>query len=275
MAVVGVHMWLPYAHAEAPTPVSALLSPNLVGFGAYGIARFALPFFPGVIEDLAPLLLGLAIATILYGGMVALRQNDFKRFLAYSSVSQMGYLLLGIATLTPFGLAGAMLFYLSHAVGKAILFMAAGVFIAELKGLRNMARMGGLAKSYPAIAAASLIGFLHLAGIPPAFGFWGELFIVIGILDGIEASRGLSAASLALVAVGLIAAFTVTAAYSFVAMRRIFFGPPRIQAGEEMDEFKSTVVVLSMVGILLFILAGALVGPLRPSVEALMVASLG
>ncbi len=273
MAVVGVHMWLPYAHAEAPTPVSALLSPNLVGLGAYGLARFALSFFPGVLEDLAPLLLGLAVATIIYGGLVALQQNDFKRLLAYSSVSQMGYLLLGLATLTAYGVAGAMLFYLSHAIGKAILFMVAGVFIAELGGLRAINRMGGLAKAYPAMAAASLIGFLHLAGIPPSFGFWGELMIVLGAASnpGVD-----SLSRLAVVSASLIVAFTVTAAYSFITMRRIFFGPPTRQPGlEVMDEFKATVVTVAVLGIFLFVAAGPLFSAAQASVEAMVSAYLG
>ncbi|WP_218184362.1 complex I subunit 5 family protein [Aeropyrum camini] len=127
MAVFGVHMWLPYAHAEAPTPISALLSPNLIGLGGYGIARFAAAFYPWLLEDLRPLLLGLAFVTIVYGGLVALSQLDFKRFLAYSSISQMGYMLLALATLHPLGFAAASLIFLGHAVGKAVLFMTAGV----------------------------------------------------------------------------------------------------------------------------------------------------
>jgi NADH-quinone oxidoreductase subunit M len=273
MAVIGVHMWLPYAHAEAPTPVSALLSPNLVGLGAYGLARFALSFFPGFIEDAAPILLGLAVATIVYGGFVALQQNDFKRLLAYSSVSQMGYLLLGIATLTAYGVAGSMLFYLSHAVGKAILFMVAGVLIAELGGLRAIPLMGGLARLYPATAAAALIGFLHLSGIPPSFGFWGELMIVLGA----AVSPGVSSpAKLASVALALIAAFTVTAAYSFITMRRIFFGPPRrSEPREEIDEFKATVVTLAILGLALFLVAGPFFSAAQASVEAMLAAYLG
>ena len=272
MAVLGVHMWLPYAHAEAPTPISALLSPNLVGLGAYGLARFGLSFFPSAFEDLSPLLLGLAIATIVYGGLVALQQNDFKRLLAYSSVSQMGYLLLGLATLTSYGIAGAMLFYLSHAIGKAVLFMTAGVFIAELGGLRAINLMGGLARLYPAIAASALIGFLHLAGIPPSFGFWGELMIVLGVAvnPGVSEAWRLIAVSLA-----LIVAFLVTAAYSFITMRRIFFGPPKASGGGEVvDEFKATVVTVAILGIMMFVVAGPLFSAAQASVEAMVSAYL-
>ncbi|MEB3859703.1 MAG: NuoM [Desulfurococcales archaeon] len=271
MAVVGVHMWLPYAHAEAPTPVSALLSPNLVGIGGYAIARFAIPIFPEGMEAVSRALLALSIATIIYGGLVALRETDFKRFLAYSSISQMGYMLLGISTLTAAGIGGAMIQYLSHAVGKAVLFMVAGVFIAELSGLRDMSRMGGLAVKYPVIAAVALIGFLHLVGIPPAVGMWGEILIVVGYSEAL----GLyGAQSLALVAATVIAAFTVTAAYSFIAMKRIFFGPPRLEPpGERLDAFKASIVVVGLAGVFLFIAITPLSEGLRVSSEIL--ASLG
>jgi len=266
MAVVGVHMWLPYAHAEAPTPVSALLSPNLVGLGAYGIVRFAVPFFPELMASLAAALMVLGVATIIYGGLVALKQADFKRFLAYSSVSQMGYLLLGIATLNPYGITGAMFFYLSHAIGKAVLFMTAGVFITELHGLRSIRDMGGLARAYPAIAAASLIGFMHLSGIPPAFGFWGELLIVLGLVDSLGFSPPARLAALALV---LIVAFTVTAAYSFITMRRVFFGPPKYGSDRGLDEFKATVVLTALLGLFFFAAAGPLFGAAEASAAAL------
>ncbi|BAA80412.1 NuoM homolog [Aeropyrum pernix K1] len=273
MAVFGVHMWLPYAHAEAPTPISALLSPNLIGLGGYGIARFAAAFYPWLLEDLKPLLVGLAFVTIVYGGLVALSQLDFKRLLAYSSISQMGYMLLALSTLHPLGFAAASLIFLGHAVGKAVLFMTAGVFITEAHGLRNIARMGGLARLYPLTAAAALIGFLHLAGIPPAFGFWGELYLTLSVLNYPGYS---DAVSLGLLAIILIVAFTVTAAYSFITMRRIFFGRPRadMDAREEVDGFKSTVVLLAVLGVALFLLAGPMVTDLAASSLAMVEAFL-
>ncbi len=266
MAVFGVHMWLPYAHAEAPTPVSALLSPNLIGIAGYALARFVYPLFPGIIEGYKTLLLSISILTIVYGGLVALRQVDFKRFLAYSSVSQMGYMLLGLATLTSMGIGGAMLHYLSHAIGKAVLFMVAGVFITEL-GTRDITRMGGLARRYPILAAVTLLGFMHLVGIPPALGMWSEVLIVYGIFDGVQVTGQAVLWGITLV---LILAFMVTAAYSFVAMRRIFFGPPRIEASEYMDDFKATIVLVGVLGVFFFISIGTLSEPLRVASELLV-----
>ena len=265
MAVFGVHMWLPYAHAEAPTPVSALLSPNLIGIAGYAIARFIYPLFPGIMERYQGALMALAILTIVYGGLVALRQVDFKRFLAYSSVSQMGYMLLGLATLTSFGIGGAMLHYLTHAVGKAVLFMLAGVFIVEL-GTRDITRMGGLARKYPLMAAAALLGFMHLVGIPPALGMWSEVLIVYGVFDAFEAG---SQAVLWGITLILILAFMITAAYSFIMMRKIFFGQPRIEGQEYIDDFKATILLVGVLGVFFFVIIGPLSEPLRVASELL------
>ncbi len=270
MAVLGVHMWLPYAHAEAPTPVSALLSPNLIGLAGYAMARFALPLFPDTLSSMSTYLVALGLATIIYGGLVALRQDDFKRLLAYSSVSQMGYLLLGIGTLTAFGIAGAMIHYLSHAFGKAVLFTVAGVFITELHGLRSISRMGGLARAYPLMAAAALLGFMHLVGMPPTVGMWSELLITIGVVKYFPASQPGGVLLLALL---LIIAFGVSAAYAFITMRRIFFGQLReelsrmgiVPGYEKMDEFKAVVILLGILGVFFFIVVNMLMDPLQTS----------
>ena len=260
MAVLGVHMWLPYAHAEAPTPVSALLSPNLIGIAGYAIARFLIPLFPGFLAGISGPLLVLGIATIIYGGLVALAQTDFKRFLAYSSVSQMGYLLLGISTLTAYGIGGAMLHFLSHAFGKAILFMVAGVFIVEMAN-RDITRMGGLARRYPLMAAAALLGFMNLAGIPPALGLWSEALIVYGIAGYVDFASNSQVLAVALV---LIVAFMVTAAYSFVTMRRIFFGPLRAEGPMEvLDEMKTMVIIMAALSVFFFVAVNVVGDPLR------------
>ena len=261
MAVAGLHMWLPYAHAEAPTPISALLSPNLIGLAGYAIARFVAAGFPGVMLGWRDFLVALGIVTIIYGGLVALRQVDFKRFLAYSSVSQMGYILAGVASMTKLGLAGAMLFYLSHAIGKAILFMAAGVFIASLHGLRDLRRMGGLARLYPRTAAASLFGFMHLVGMPPSFGFWAELLVILGLASVYAVTFD----GAVVLASALILALGVSAAYSFIAMRRIFFGQPRLGEAAEPGQLVAPILVIMAVGFLLFLAAPMFVEPLSYS----------
>jgi len=274
MAVLGVHMWLPYAHAEAPTPVSALLSPNLIGIAGYALARFGIPLFPDAMAQLKTYLMVLGLATIIYGALVALRQTDFKRFLAYSSVSQMGYLLLGIGTLTAYGIGGAMLHYLSHAIGKAVLFMVAGVFITELHGLRDITRMGGLARAYPLTAAAALLGFMHLVGMPPTIGMWSEILITFGVVEAVNPAAG---TQVYLLAAALIVAFGLSAAYAFITMKKIFYGQFSetlkklgVKPGFEVkDGFKMVVVLMAILGIFYFIVVGPIMPPLEQASQQL------
>jgi len=274
MAVFGVHMWLPYAHAEAPTPISALLSPNLIGLAGYAIARFVFQFFPTTMLSWRPYLLGLAFVTIIYGGLVALRQKDFKRFLAYSSISQMGYMLLGLATLTSYGIIGAMLIYLSHAIGKAILFMSAGVFITELKNLRDITKMGGLARKYPLTAALALFGFMNLTGLPPSVGMWSEILIVMGLVQSYMLNN---LASLIGFTALLIVSLTLTGAYSFIMMRRIFYGKSRskIEGKESIDVFKLSILGVAIFGFVFFLFINPLISSLNTSVITFIISFLG
>jgi len=275
MAVLGVHMWLPYAHAEAPTPVSALLSPNLIGIAGYALARFGIPLFPDAMASLKGYLMALGLATIIYGALVALRQTDFKRFLAYSSVSQMGYLLLGIGTLTAYGIGGAMLHYLSHAIGKAVLFMVAGVFITELHGLRDIRKMGGLARAYPLTAAAALLGFMHLVGMPPTIGMWSEILITFGVVQAFPMETG---GQVYLLAAALIVAFGLSAAYAFITMKKIFYGQFSetvkklgVKPGFEVkDAFKMVVVLMAILGVFYFVVVGPIMPPLEQASRQLV-----
>lgn len=182
LAIFGLHLWLPLAHAEAPTPISALLSPVTIGIGAYGILRFTYPLLPYI----APFIVGWAFITILYGGLVALSEDDIKRLLAYSSVSHMGYMLLGIASVTWLGTAGVAYHYATHAFLKGVLFMTAGVLITQLHGNRRISLMGGLGAKMPFPALFMASGFLGLAGLPPFSGFNSKLLIFSGAFLGAQ-----------------------------------------------------------------------------------------
>lgn len=268
MAVFGVHIWLPYAHAEAPTPVSALLSPNLIGIAAYAMIRIAYVLFPSEFESLAPYMLGLALLTIIYGGLMALAQDDFKRFLAYSSVSQMGYLLMGIASVTAIGMAGAILHYAAHAVGKALLFATAGVLITQLHGLRSIGKMGGLAPKMPITASLALIGFMHITGIPPSLGLWSEVLILAGVSNfAVAINQFFWVVLFLLIGIGL------STAYSFITMRRIFFGHPSEAAGEAKEAgitLLGPMIIIAAVGLLLFLVPQLLVDPMIRALENLL-----
>jgi len=268
MAVFGVHIWLPYAHAEAPTPVSALLSPNLIGIAGYALIRIAYVLFPLDFAYLSPYLLGLALLTIIYGGLMALAQDDFKRFLAYSSVSQMGYLLMGIASVTSVGMAGALLHYAAHAVGKALLFATAGVLITQLHGLRSISKMGGLATKMPMTAALALIGFMHITGVPPSLGLWSEVLILAGVSD-----LAMRIGQFTLIVMLLLVGIGLSTAYSFVTMRRIFFGGES-EASEHAKEagydLLLPMIVIAAMGLLLFLVPQLLIDPMIRSLSHLL-----
>ena len=134
-----------YAHAEAPTPISALLSPAMIGIGAYILIRMFTLLLPSAYVEIG---LGLAVwgvITMFYGGIMALAQDDIKRLFAYSSISQMGYIIFGLATATQLGVAGSIFQFVSHGTAKSVLFMVAGLIIVQAGGLRSIKGMGGLA----------------------------------------------------------------------------------------------------------------------------------
>jgi len=268
LASFGVHIWLPYAHAEAPTPVSALLSPNLIGIAGYFMARIYLSSFTGSFKYIAPALQLLAILTMMYGGFMALTQKDYKRLLAYSSISQMGYLLLGIAAFNPLSISGAILHYMTHALGKAILFMTAGMIMYVLHGLRDITKMGGLGAKMPITMAAALLGFMHITGIPPTMGIWSEIYIVAGAVKSF-----LNEAVLIQGALSLIFAIGLTTAYSFVTIKRIFYGELREELMEAHDPPPSMylpALILGVIGLLVFLYPSILLQPLTQQVQAIL-----
>ncbi len=259
-AVLGVHMWLPYAHAEAPTPISALLSPNLIGLGGAMMFKIVYVLFPKTFEANGPVLAVWALATIIYGGLMALSQTDFKRLLAYSSISQMGYLLLGLSTATVYGVAGTFLHYMVHAFGKAVLFGVAGVLIATYHGLRDITKMGGLAEKMPYTASIALLGFMHITGIPPTAGIWSEYLIVRG---AVERTLQMGSAWYMGTALALLVGIGLSTAYAFLTMKRIFYGPLRVSEAHEAGKHLIVpLAVLAAMGVLSFLLASPLIDPL-------------
>jgi NADH-quinone oxidoreductase subunit M len=221
MSAFGLHIWLPHAHAEAPTPISALLSPAMIGIGGYAIVRIVMTVLPGVFFEISTALSIWAVVTMFYGGAMALVQDDIKRLLAYSSISQMGYILLGISSFQILGVSGSMFQYVTHGLGKGILFMVAGAIIMQAHGLRSIGKMGGLAYKMPITATAALIGFLTIMGIPPTTGFISEFLIFAGSFK--EAFTLGSMLRIALSFLGVVST-AITAGYSLWAVKRIFFG---------------------------------------------------
>jgi NADH-quinone oxidoreductase subunit M len=179
MPMWPVHTWLPDAHVEAPTAGSVILAGVLLKMGGYGFLRFSLPMLPIASQTLAPLVFTLSVVAIVYTSLVALAQEDMKKLIAYSSVAHMGFVTMGIFTVTPEGLQGAMFQMLSHGVVSAALFLVVGVVYDRLH-TREIARYGGLVNNMPKYAAVFMLFMLASVGLPGTSGFIGEFLSLLG-----------------------------------------------------------------------------------------------
>jgi NADH-quinone oxidoreductase subunit M len=259
MALFGFHIWLPFAHAEAPTPISALLSPAMIGLAAYAIVRMLIPI-KGVLDVNIVLTMLWGLTTMIYGGMMVLAQNDIKRLLAYSSMSQMGYLFVGIASSTALGISGSLMHYVSHGLGKAALFLSVGAVMHQT-GRRDIRQLGGLADRMPITALVFLVGAMNIAGIPPTVGFISKLMIFTGAF-GPGLAGNSSELILALVA---ILSTAMTVGYTTWAMRRIFYGPlPEnlVEVEEASPMMIIPMVILCLLSIILGIIPGPILNPI-------------
>jgi NADH-quinone oxidoreductase subunit M len=217
--VFPFHTWLPDAHTEAPTAGSVILAALLLKMGAYGLIRLAIPFFPNAAHTVfMPVLAVLAVVGIVYGALMALAQDDVKRLIAYSSVSHLGFVVLGIAAWNQNALSGAVYQMLNHGLSTGALFLFVGA-LYERRHTRRIADYGGVAKAAPALAAVTMIAALSSAGLPGLNGFVGEFLILAGTFQ-----RNPLAASIA--ALGVI----LGAVYLLVLYQRVMFGPPRSDA---------------------------------------------
>lgn len=177
--LVPLHTWLPDAHTEAPTAGSVMLAAVLLKLGAYGMIRFAIPLFPDAARELAPLVIALSIAGIIYGALVATMQRDLKRLVAYSSVAHLGFVVLGLFVGTVQGMSGGILQMVSHGLSTGALFMLVGM-LYDRRHTREIADFGGLAKAVPILAGVFLLVALSSLGLPGLNGFVGEFLILLG-----------------------------------------------------------------------------------------------
>jgi len=181
-ALVPFHAWLPDAHPSAPAPISAMLSGVLIkALGVYALIRV---FFNviGLTPQLSYIFMVLGAASMLVGVLLAIGQWDFKRLLAYHSISQIGYVILGIGLATPLGVMGGIFHLFNHALFKSLLFLNAGA-VEYTIGTRQLQEMGGLSRKMPVTSATSLVASMSIAGIPPFNGFWSKLFIIIACIQ--------------------------------------------------------------------------------------------
>lgn len=209
-----VHTWLPDAHTEAPTAGSVILAGILIKLGGYGMVRFLLPLFPQATLYFAKLILILSVIAIIYAGLACLWQSDLKRLIAYSSVSHMGFVTLGIFSLNPIGIKGAILQMINHGIVTGALFMCVGV-IYDRTHSRAISYYGGLATTFPLYSAFFMIFTLASIGLPGTNGFIGEFLILLGTFLANKAMT-------ALAATGVI----IGAAYMLWLYQRVFFMKP-------------------------------------------------
>lgn len=234
------HFWLPKAHPAAPTHISALMSAVMIKTGFYGILRFLLPFtlswFPAL------LLLCLSVFSVVYGIVYAMMQSDMKKMLAYSSIENIGIAgigcsvgLLGLLThyhdVATWALLGGLMHVLNHAVFKQMMFHVVGV-IYQKTHTRDMAQLGGLAKSEPVLSVLAMPAVMAIAGLPPLAGFMGELFIVIGLFKGILVLPVLGAIGLLIVLLILITASAIALLVYSKFYGLVFSGIPRVSLAQ-------------------------------------------
>jgi len=177
--IFPLHTWLPDAHVEAPTGGSVILAAVLLKFGTYGFLRFALPMFPLAAEAAAPLIATLAVIGILFGALMAYVQEDAKKLVAYSSVSHLGFVVLGILTLNAQGVQGALYQMLGHGIATGGLFFGVGL-LYDRRHTRRLSDFGGLWKQMPTFAACFLVIVLASVGLPGLCGFVGEFLVLLG-----------------------------------------------------------------------------------------------
>jgi NADH-quinone oxidoreductase subunit M len=174
------HTWLPDAHTDAPTAGSVILAAILLKLGTYGFVRFSLPIMPEATRYFVPMMVGLSIVGIVYGALCAMAQHDWKRLVAYSSVSHLGMAMLGMFALTPVGITGSILQQINHGISTGALFLLVGV-VYERRHTREISEYGGLSKVMPVFAAVFMIMTMSSIGLPALNGFIGEILILQGV----------------------------------------------------------------------------------------------
>jgi multicomponent Na+:H+ antiporter subunit D len=237
--LVPFHGWVPDAYSSAPNPVSVLLGGIVTKVaGVYTLMRLAITVFNNI-EPVAYSLMVLGIVSIIVGALAAIGQGDFKRMLAYSSISQLGYIVLGVAAGTPLGIIGAVLHFFNHATFKSCLFINSTA-VEMQTGTRELNKLGGLAARMPVTGVSSVLSFLSTAGIPPLSGFWSKVLIIVAVWQA--GFHGMAAVALM--------ASILTLAYFLILQRKVFFGKVA-QGLEKVTECKKGIawsaVILSVI----------------------------
>ena len=247
LPVFPLHTWLPDAHTDAPTAVSVVLAGALLKMGGYGMIRLCVTIFPQVAQNYAPLLVAFAIISVLYGAAVTLRQTDLKRMIAYSSISHMGYVLLGIFALSRVSLVGATLQMFSHGFITGLLFAMAGL-VMHNAGERDLRKLGGLARQMPIIAVVFSVAGLAALGLPTTSGFAAEFLVFVGSFTSTAVS-GIQVYTI----LGILG-IVITAGYILWMLQRVFYGPVLEEFNGVKDaDMLERVTIFTFIAVIMFI----------------------
>jgi len=256
------HTWLPDAHVEAPTAGSVILAGVLLKMGTYGFLRFCLPLFPDASVRFTPWMFALAVIGIIYGAWVSMVQPDIKKLVAYSSVSHLGFVVLGLFTLTPQGLVGGIIQMVNHGLSTGALFLVVGM-LYERRHTRLIADFGGLWKPLPALSALFLIVCLSSLGLPGLNGFVGEFLILLGAFQ-VDRTLAVFATT------GIIFA----AVYLLWMYQRVIFGVITNEANRRLPDLSAREWAILLPILLLIVWIGvypaSFTGMTEASVEALI-----
>jgi NADH-quinone oxidoreductase subunit M len=256
------HTWLPDAHVEAPTAGSVVLAGVLLKMGTYGFVRFALPLFPVAAVRFAPWIGLLAVVGIVYGALVSLVQPDMKKLVAYSSVSHLGFVMLGIAAFTPMALVGSVYQMLNHGISTGALFFMVGM-LYDRRHTRAIAEFGGIKKVMPWFAALFLLVGLSSIAVPGFNGFIGEFLILMG-------SWSFSPALSAVAVLGVI----LSAAYILWMLQRVLYGEVTHEENAHLKDLspREAAILVPLVALALFmgVASPLFTRSIEPSVQALM-----
>jgi len=256
------HTWLPDAHVEAPTAGSVILAGVLLKMGTYGLVRFAFPLFPEAAVAFAPYLAGLAVVGIVYGALVAMVQPDLKKLVAYSSVSHLGFVVLGICALNPQGVQGAVYQMLNHGVSTGALFLIVGM-LSDRRHTRLISEFGGLKQVMPRLTAAFMVITLSSIALPGLNGFVGEFLILMGAFLW-------SPRFAAIATVGVI----LSAVYMLWMFQRVNFGPVTNEKNRQLADLtwrEGWVLVPTIaMAILMGVLPGPFLNAMAPSVDRMI-----
>jgi NADH-quinone oxidoreductase subunit M len=263
-----LHIWLPDAHAKAPTVGSVLLAGVLLKMGTYGFVRIWLPTVPDGVERVAPFLGAFGAIAVVYGALACLAQTDLKRLIAYSSVGHMGFVLLGISTLTTVGINGALFANVAHGLITGLLFFCVGG-LKDRAGSSDFADLGrGLYGRTPRLAGVVAFACVASLGLPGLAGFWGEMLSMLGAFDpGGALARGVFVTLMAVAGAGTI----LTAAYFLGLLRRLGQGLP---SGPHLDDIRADEVLtwspLVALTVVFGLAPGLILGLTNPAVQVLM-----